>query len=265
MLLRFAPLGQPDSMTPLSSSSAPSAVPTTAPLPGALAGATAQAVVSATTVAIVEDDPGVRHRFAQAIASDATLALVYAATTAREIITWLTDNPINVLLVDLGLPDGSGIDVIRYCLQHQPACEVMVITMFGDEANMMNAFSAGAKGYLLKDGTEEDLAAHITHLHRGGSPMSPIIARRLLGQLAPPSANVAPASVPASGPALLSPKEVEVLALVARGFNYAEVAGLLDISVHTVRTHARNIYGKLSVSSKTEAVFEARQLGLLKS
>jgi DNA-binding NarL/FixJ family response regulator len=97
-------------------------------------------------------------------------------------LAWLADHPVDVLLVDLGLPDGSGIDVIRECTRLQPACEVMVITMFGDEAHMMKAFGAGAKGYLLKDGTGEDLAAHIMNLRNGGSPMSPIIARKLLAQ-----------------------------------------------------------------------------------
>jgi DNA-binding NarL/FixJ family response regulator len=213
------------------------------------------------SVALVEDDAGMRGRFEQAIAAAPHLSLACALSSAREISAWLADHPVDVLLVDLGLPDGSGIDVIGHCLRLQPACEVMVITMFGDETNMMKAFSAGAKGYLLKDGTEEDLAAHITQLRSGGSPMSPIIARQLLGRLGPARAAAPPAEAPTAPP--LSPKEAEVLSLVARGFSYGEVAGLLKISVHTVHTHARNIYGKLSVKSKTEAVFEARQLGLL--
>jgi len=213
------------------------------------------------SVALVEDDAGMRGRFEQAIAAAPHLSLACALSSAREINAWLADHPVDVLLVDLGLPDGSGIDVIGHCLRLQPACEVMVITMFGDEANMMKAFSAGAKGYLLKDGTEEDLGAHITQLRNGGSPMSPIIARRLLGRLGPGRAIPRAIGTPAATP--LSPKEAEVLSLVARGFSYGEVAGLMKISAHTVHTHARNIYGKLSVNSKTEAVFEARQLGLL--
>ena len=157
-----------------------------------------------------------------------------------------------------------GIDVIRRCTQLQPACEVMVITMFGDESHMLKAFAAGARGYLLKDGTEQDLAAHILNLRNGGSPMSPIIARQVLAQLGSttaPTAPTAPRDTATGQP--LSPKETEVLTLVARGFSYAETAGLLNISVHTVHSHVRNIYGKLSVNSKTEAVYEARQLGLL--
>lgn len=212
------------------------------------------------TVALVEDDPGTRSRFEAVIRADPHLELVHSAAWARDMLAWLAEHPVNVLLVDLGLPDGSGIDVIRECTRLQPACEVMVITMFGDEAHMMKAFGAGAKGYLLKDGTGEDLAAHIMNLRNGGSPMSPIIARKLLGQLG--GGPVQPVQPTATGQPL-SPKETEVLALVARGFSYGETAGLLNISVHTVHSHVRNIYGKLSVSSKTEAVYEARQLGLL--
>ena len=212
------------------------------------------------TVALVEDDPGTRSRFEAVIRADPHLELVHSAARARDMLAWLAEHPVNVLLVDLGLPDGSGIDVIRECARLQPACEVMVITMFGDEAHMMKAFGAGAKGYLLKDGTGEDLAAHIMNLRNGGSPMSPIIARKLLGQLG--SGTAQPVQPTATGQPL-SPKETEVLSLVARGFSYGETANLLNISVHTVHSHVRNIYGKLSVSSKTEAVYEARQLGLL--
>jgi DNA-binding NarL/FixJ family response regulator len=215
-------------------------------------------------VALLEDEPGMRARLGEVIGRAGHLQLAVSAASAREMRGWLAQNPVDVLLVDLGLPDGSGIDVILDCVRMQPACEVMVVTMFGDEVNMMKAFSAGAKGYLLKDGTEDDLAAHITNLRNGGSPMSPIIARQLLGRLGPAPAPEASAAQPPVSPVLLSPKEAEVLGLVARGFSYAEVASLMKISVNTVHTHARNIYGKLSVKSKTEAVFEARQMGLLK-
>jgi DNA-binding NarL/FixJ family response regulator len=226
-------------------------------MPPSSAPAASQAPV---TVALVEDDPGTRSRFEAVIRADPHLELVHSAAWARDMLAWLAEHPVHVLLVDLGLPDGSGIDVIRECTRLQPACEIMVITMFGDEAHMMKAFGAGAKGYLLKDGTGEDLAAHIMNLRNGGSPMSPIIARKLLGQLG--SGPAQPVQPTATGQPL-SPKETEVLALVARGFSYGETANLLNISVHTVHSHVRNIYGKLSVSSKTEAVYEARQLGLL--
>ncbi|MDL9998342.1 response regulator transcription factor [Variovorax sp. J22P240] len=214
------------------------------------------------SVALVEDDPGMRERFERVIAAEPSLRLAFGASTAGELLAWFASNPVDVLLVDLGLPDRSGLEVIRRCRDLQPACAMMVLTIFGDEVNMLRAFEAGAGGYLLKDGTEADLAAHVLSLHAGGSPMSPIIARQLLVQWqarpASATAEVAP------GREALSPRETEVLGLVARGFTYAETAQRMGILLSTVQSHVRNIYGKLDVHNKTEAVFEARQLGLLR-
>lgn len=216
------------------------------------------------TILLLEDLPEIRAWMRKLVLQVFPGATISESARVADAMALVAAVKFDLALVDLGLPDGSGIDVIRECTRLQPACEVMVITMFGDEANMMKAFGAGAKGYLLKDGTGEDLAAHIMNLRNGGSPMSPIIARRLLGQLGGTAAPAQPVRETATGQPL-SPKETEVLALVARGFSYSETANLLNISVHTVHSHVRNIYGKLSVSSKTEAVYEARQLGLLRS
>ncbi len=214
------------------------------------------------TVALVEDDARVRVRFERAIATEPTLRFLFAASTATELLEWFAENAVDVLLVDLGLPDLPGLEVIRRARRLQPACAVMVITMFADEANMLKAFEAGAGGYLLKDGTETDLAAHVISLHGGGSPMSPIIARQLLVRWQADNPSAAPRAE--GGPVALSKRESEVLNLVARGFIYPEIAQQMGLSVSTIQTHVRNIYGKLDVHNKTEAVFEARQLGLLR-
>lgn len=214
------------------------------------------------TVALVEDDARVRERFQRVIAAEPTLRLLHAAGTARELLAWFAENAVDVLLVDLGLPDTPGLEVIRQARRMQPACAVMVITMFADEANMLQAFEAGAGGYLLKDGTEADLAAHVLSLHGGGSPMSPIIARQLLVRW---QASAPPAVPRGPAPVALSKRESEVLDLIARGFIYPEIAQQMGLSVSTIQTHVRNIYGKLDVHNKTEAVFEARQLGLLRN
>jgi DNA-binding NarL/FixJ family response regulator len=211
---------------------------------------------------------------AQVISQSPNLKLLFAAGTAAQILAWLGNHEVNVLLVDLGLPDRSGLEVIREACQMQPACSAMVITMFGDEASMLAAFEAGARGYLLKDGTEADLATHVQSLHAGGSPMTPIIARQLLARWqevrAPaatqePSRKVAARGMPAEIGKVegLSPRESEVLDLIARGFIYLEIADRMGVSVSTVQSHVRNIYGKLGVHNKAEAVFEARQCGLL--
>lgn len=213
-------------------------------------------------VALVEDDPAMREAFERVIGAEPSLRFAFGASTAGDLLAWFADNPVDVLLVDLGLPDCSGLEVIRRCRDMQPACAMMVLTIFGDEANMLSAFEAGASGYLLKDGTEADLATHILSLHAGGSPMSPTIARQLLvrWQGRPPAQPVTP---PSANDAL-SPRETEVLSLIARGFTYSEVAERLGILLSTVQSHVRNIYGKLDVHNKAEAVFEARQLGLLR-
>ncbi|MDM0053025.1 response regulator transcription factor [Variovorax sp. J22R115] len=248
--------------------------------------------MASTLIAIVEDDSQTRERIARLIDADSDLQLVLAAATAHEAIDYLAVQPLDVLLVDLGLPDLPGLEVILQCRRIQPACAVMVLSIFGDELHMLQAFEAGANGYLLKDGSEDVLAMHIRELRAGGSPLSPIIARQLLrrwqSDQTPSIPSVAPNAAmsrsvpkprdgapprpesrtdamlrPSSLGERLSPKEYDVLDLVSRGFTYQEVADRTHIAVSTVQTHIRNIYGKLDVHNKSEAIFEARQLGLL--
>lgn len=222
------------------------------------------------SVALVEDEEATRGRLINAIGSAPSLHLAHAAATGAELLSWFADNLVDVLLVDVGLPDIPGTEVIRRCCRLQPSCAVMVITMFGDEATMLCAFEAGARGYLLKDGTEADLARHVLTLHAGGSPMSPIIARQLLARWRSDASalhDIATAAPPRTQTTLseaLSRREAQVLDLIARGFTYLEIASRIGVSVTTVQTHVRNIYAKLGVHSKTEAVFEARQYGLLR-
>lgn len=221
------------------------------------------------TLALVEDDPLTRERLERVIRADAMLDLRHAAVGVADISSWLECHAVQVLLVDLGLPDGSGIDVIHTCRRLQPACEVMVLTLFADESNMMRAFEAGARGYLLKDGAEAALAEHIRQLHVGGSPMSPLIARRMLtqwaGAQAAPSMHARTSTLTTAHPlTVLTAKEYEVLDLISRGFTYAEVGQRMSVSVNTVQTHVRNMYAKLDVHNKAEALFEARQLGWLR-
>ena len=222
----------------------------------------------AITVALVEDDPRTRERFASVIEAEPSLRFAHGSSNATDLLAWFAENVVDVLLVDLGLPDLPGLEVIRRCCRMQPSCAVMVITMFGDESNMLKAFEAGARGYLLKDGTDADLATHVLSLHAGGSPMSPIIARQLLAKWNAGNqrrGTIAPAAAPRRSdmPEPLSARESQVLDLVARGFTYLEIAAQMGVAVTTIQTHVRNIYGKLGVHNKTEAVYEARQFGLL--
>lgn len=220
-------------------------------------------------VGVLEDEPTMRQRLLYAIGQDPAYEIAWSGDSARACIEWLTGaapapKP-DVLLADLRLPDGSGIDVIRCCRRHHAACDVMVVTMFGDEASLLEAFAAGASGYLLKDGSERELARHVRDLSAGGSPMSPPIARRLL-QLWQRRPAARPADEGASAPApgeRPTAKEAAVLGLIARGFTYDETAQRLALSTHTVRTHVRNVYAKLGARNKSEAVHQARARGWL--
>ena len=165
-----------------------------------------------------------------------------------------------MLLVDLGLPDIGGIELIRYCAKHLPECDVMVVTVFGDEQHVVGSLEAGATGYLLKDTLPEDIAEQIRTLHAGGSPISPVIARQLLSRLAP----AGPGTAPAEGAPVLSDRELAVLTLATKGFTYEEIAQMMSVSKHTVMTYVKRSYRKLQVNSKSEAVYEARKLGLLR-
>lgn len=217
-------------------------------------------------VLIVEDDPPMREFFAASVQRNPQLALAGCVGTVAGAREWL-DAPgrqVDVLLTDLGLPDGSGLEVIRHAARLYPECESLVISVFGDEENVLASIEAGALGYIHKDSTPEDIAHAILEMKAGASPISPMIARRVLAKYRSLSAPAPAAarSEPAAGPPL-SPREHQVLEMIARGFSYAEIARLQSISVHTVQTHIKSLYRKLAVSSRGEAVFEATQLGLL--
>jgi DNA-binding NarL/FixJ family response regulator len=226
-------------------------------------------------VALVEDEPITSQRLQALLCASPALELAFCAASKAEILAWLADTASpkpDVLLVDLGLPDGSGIDVIAQTSHTHPQTDCMVITMFGDEANMIRAFEAGARGYLLKSDNQETLSEQVMQLRQGGSPMSPIIARQLLSRMAikpamspaDPAPSVSQSATEATDPnRKLTAREHEILQYISRGYTYAELSRYLNIGQTTVLTHVRNIYSKLSVHSKTEAVFEARQMGLI--
>ncbi|NMM11525.1 MAG: response regulator transcription factor [Polaromonas sp.] len=227
-------------------------------------------------VLIVEDDAPMRDFFAASVLRSDQLTLVASVGTVAEARVWLDDpvQGVDVLLTDLGLPDGSGLDVIRHARLCRPECEPLVISMFGDEDNVLASIEAGALGYIHKDAAPADIAQTILEMKAGASPISPMIARRVLfkyralqsSQLQAPSSQAETAiknRATLDEKNLLSGREKEVLELISRGFSYAEIAALKAITVHTVQTHIKNLYSKLAVHSKSEAVFEATRMGLL--
>jgi DNA-binding NarL/FixJ family response regulator len=214
------------------------------------------------SVLIVEDDPQFRETFATAVGGDRGLRLAGLADSHAEGLRLLDAVEPDVLLVDLGLPGGSGIDLVRYADDRLPRCESMVVTIFGDDETIMRCIQAGATGYLLKDACNVDIVRQIYLLCEGGSPISPAIARRLLMRIGGRDTAVSPKD--SSMGASLSPKEKNVLMLSAKGYNYEEISRLMCVSRSTVETYVKRIYRKLQVHSKTEAVYEGRRLGLVR-
>ncbi|RZJ26820.1 MAG: response regulator transcription factor [Haliea sp.] len=232
-------------------------------------------------VLIVEDDVPTRDFFADSVSGSDELRLVGSVGTFEEARALISDPDlrVDILLTDLALPDGSGLDLIRLAAREKPACEALVISMFGDEDSVLSSVEAGALGYIQKDFTPANIAHTILEMKAGASPISPMIARRVLAkyrslqgggreEATPEAAGVvlqdsAAGTGAATSRALLSAREQEVLELIARGFSYAEISRLKGVSVHTVQSHIKNLYTKLAVHSKSEAVYEATRLGLL--
>jgi DNA-binding NarL/FixJ family response regulator len=214
-------------------------------------------------VVVVDDDPAFRDLARRAIEGAGGMRLAAVACDLAGGFRLLEQAPADVLLVDLGLPDGSGIDLIHAARIVWRDCDIMVATVFGDEAHVIAAIEAGATGYLLKDSAQDRLAAEIRSLRAGGSPISPLIARQLLARFAAPRAP-APKLAAAATEALsiLSNREEAVLDLVTKGFSQTDVADQLGVSPHTVRTFVRRIYFKLGVRTKSEAILAARRLGI---
>jgi DNA-binding NarL/FixJ family response regulator len=222
------------------------------------------------SVLVVEDDVGTARSFAYSISGVSSLSLVAMVHTVAEAKAFLAARPVDVLLVDLGLPDGSGLEVIRFAAALPTPIHILVCTVFGDEKNVIASIEAGASGYVLKDALTSNVASDIETLLAGGSALSPAVAKMLLTRLRAPvlpptAAPVAPMNdLPLNEQVRLSAREHEVLSLIARGCTYAEAASALGISDETVSAHLRNTYKKLSVHSRTEAIYEAGRLGILK-
>lgn len=219
-------------------------------------------------VLIVDDDAPVRERLQRIVLrvhGQASCAMADSLAQARE---QMVRQRIDLALLDVGLPDGSGIDLLPWMHAHAPHAEAVVVSSLGDDATVLHALRSGAVGYLLKNGEDVELELSLASMQRGGAPIDPVIARRILQLLALPAMQ-APGSGGSIAPAAplkdseLSKREIEVLELVARGLSNREIARDLHISINTVECHAKNIYSKLAVRSRLAAVHSARERGLL--
>ena len=216
-------------------------------------------------VAVVEDDGACRTALAHALQAAPDMRVQWLAASRAEALEHLdADLPLDVLLLDLGLPDGSGLDVLAALRRRWPQAAAMVSTIFGDEAHVLGAIEAGAMGYLLKDLPPQAVLQEVRGLHAGGSPINPLVARKLLvlrqwKDAMPPAQPPSPALAEAAP----SAREAELLRLVARGHTLDEVAQAMGVTRHTVRTFVRRVYAKLQVTTRAEAVSAALRQGWL--
>jgi DNA-binding NarL/FixJ family response regulator len=203
---------------------------------------------------ILEDDPTVRNALVELATESRAFDLAGAASTAAEALETMKKHKVDVALVDLGLPDGSGVDVIAALKRAQPEAAALAFTVFDDAPNVLAAVRAGARGYLLKSTPPNQLITRLLEAAQGHAPVSPKAARHLVDALAQPDADKV---------ASLTGREREVLAVLARGYSYQETAKLLSIGLGTVQGHVKVIYEKLDVSTKAEAAAIAVRLGLI--
>ena len=199
------------------------------------------------TVCIVDDSLEVRESIAEYITSAPDFKCVGACESGEEAIKLIPDLNPAVVLMDINLPGMSGTQCVRKLKDKMPALQVMMLTVYENSERIFEALSAGACGYLLKSTPPEQLLEAIKDMQNGGSPMSSHIARK-----------VVQAFHPASGTATLiqqlTPREQQVLQLLAEGFPYKQIAAQLDLSIGTIRTYIQSMYDKLHVNSRTEAV-----------
>lgn len=198
-------------------------------------------------VAIVEDDRDIRQSFEAIISGAAGYTCINAYDNAEDAVQDIPVQKPDVVIMDIHLPGMTGIDAVRLLKQEMPGLQIAMCTVYDDDEHIFNALRAGASGYLLKRTTPEKLLEALSDLYRGGSPMSSEIARRVV-------ASFQKTTAPSPELAILTPREKEILDLLAKGYLYKEIAAELFISIETVKRHIHNIYEKLHVQTRTEAL-----------
>ncbi|GLQ91487.1 response regulator [Dyella acidisoli] len=211
---------------------------------------------------IVEDDPATRRRLhALLVGLLGADAVITTADSVASAMAAAGKERFALALVDVGLPDGNGVDVIAWLHMHAPDTVSVVISTWGHEDTVLAALRSGATGYLLKESEDIELSLSLKSLRRGGAPIDPVIARRILAQVSVPEPTV---ETDKTSTPQLSERELEILHLVARGYSNPEIAAMTGLSRFTIEDHTKKIYRKLAVNSRMAAVFEANSLGLLK-
>ena len=218
-------------------------------------------------VAIIEDDKLFLERVSSVITQSAHCRLVGTAHDFASGTSLIQNVAMDVCIVDLGLPDGDGCDLISMGRARLPSTQFVTLSVFGDDNHVMRAIEAGAVGYVLKDDPEEYIINSVIAVNNGGSVINPMVARnilqKLMGGQTSPHIPHATEVQPAEDVPTLSEREQQVLVLLSRGATIAAIAANLKISAHTVNMHLRSIYRRLAVNSRSEAIYVANQKGIL--
>jgi DNA-binding NarL/FixJ family response regulator len=198
------------------------------------------------TVAIVEDDPWLRNELVSVLKSAPDIECLYALTSGEEALLRVPRQLPDVVLMDIKLPGLSGIDCVGILKKNHPILEIVMLTVYQDAENIFQALKAGASGYLIKSSDPEALYSAIRDVSAGGAPFTSHIARQVVRHFQ--------AKRPATADQSLSPRELEVLKLMAAGYRYREIAGNLGIALETVKSHVKHICEKMHVRNRIEAI-----------
>ena len=226
---------------------------------------TAPEAVLPVPVLIVEDEYVIQRRLKIILTNlGYNEDVLLFANTVKEAYSIVQQQPIALALVDLGLPDGSGISIIEKIREQDAQALILVVSAWSTQDSLFRAIQAGATGYVLKERDDVEVALAIRSILRGGAPIDPFVAREILKQISIPTiSGTVEQNRPAADQETLTQREQEILSLVAQGLSNREIAEQLYVSRYTVESHIKHIYRKLSVSKRTKAVSTARHLGIL--
>ncbi len=203
---------------------------------------------------IVEDDPILLESLKLLLSGETGISMVGAYGNAEDALRALNTVRPEVMLADLGLPGMSGIELIRRAKEEMSQLEIMAHTVFEDRENVFSAIKAGASGYILKGSSPREIVEAIHEINKGGAPMSPKIARKVIHEFQDESVG---------DQYVLSLRERDIVKCIEQGLTYKEISLRLAISSHTVHTHIKNIYEKLQAKDRNEALIKARKTGII--
>ncbi len=213
-------------------------------------------------ILLLEDLPEIREWLKTLVMQVFPRSIISECSRVHSALEFVTALKFDLALIDLGLPDGSGVDVVSFLRETQPEAQSVVVTIHDDDDHLFPALQAGAFGYLLKEQAREQLAEQLKRMSQGEPPLSPSIARRVISHFAAQTVRQPrPQNVPQ---VLLTERENDVLLRVAKGFTLPEIGTQLGLSRHTIADYVKQIYRKLNVSSRAEAALEAQRLGLFR-